>query len=112
MSARFCGGTTEKWRAYCTAAREHERFGRIDAAWACLEAGHIVGQHAPRLHSRSHLLMLGLAWRTRDAREVMGQAMRWAASLLITRLWVPEGNTGRSHVSAFQRMPIPRDLKE
>lgn len=98
------------WRAYCADAREHERLGRLDAAWACLEAAHIVGQRKTRLHSRSHLAMLGLAWRTRDVREVLGQTMRWMASLAVTWLWVPEGNSGRSNVSAFARMPVPRDL--
>lgn len=100
-----------RWRTYCADAREHERLGRVDAAWACLEAAHIVGQRLTRLHARTHRLMLGLAWRTRDVREVLGQLTRWMASLVVTWLWVPEGNTGRANISAFTRKPVPRDLR-
>lgn len=49
-------------------------------------------------------------WRTRHAREVVGQFTRAIAALLFSRIWVPAGNTGRANVSAFAPMPVPEDL--
>lgn len=39
---------------YRRAAQAHERDGCIDAAWACLEAAHIVGQRETKLHVGVH----------------------------------------------------------
>lgn len=100
----------DRWRVFREQAREHESYGRIDASWACLEAAHILGQYLTRLHAASHLEMLGLAWRTRDVREILGQCARLLASILVTWIWVPSGNTGRSNVSAFKGASVPRDL--
>ena len=99
------------YRSYLDSARGHERAGRIDAAWACLEAAHIVGQQATRLHVGSHAAMFGLAWRTRSKRELLAQLVRLFAASVGTWLWVPVGNTGRGNVSALARMPLPRDLQ-
>jgi len=76
-----------------------------------LERAHILGQRRTRLHVRSHLGMLALAWRRRDAREVWGQLARTAAAAVFSRLWVPEGNTGGANVSATQPMPVSADLR-
>ena len=100
----------EAYRNHRRDARAHERAGRMDAAWACLEAAHIIGQRATSLHVGSHLAMLGLAWRTRDLRELRGQATRSIAAALFTWLWVPSGNSGRANVSAVAVAPIPGDL--
>lgn len=100
------------WAAYSEAARQHEREGRTDAAWACLEAAHILGQRLTGLHTITHVRMLGLAWRTRDLRELAGQTLRLFASVLVTWAWVPIGNSGRSNVSALAPAPVPRDLQE
>jgi hypothetical protein len=54
--------------------------------------------------------MLQFAWRRRDAREIAGQLTRIAGAALLSRIWIPEGNTGGARVSAFRRMPIPADL--
>ena len=97
---------------YCRKAQDHETAGQIDAAWACLEAGHIVGQTVVRLHVASHWRMLGLGWRSRDRREVIGQIARIAAALIFTRIWIPSGNRGRARVSAVAREPIPSDLEQ
>lgn len=97
-------------RQHVREAREHERAGRIDAAWAHLEAAHILGQRATRLHVASHWAMLTLAWRTRDRRELIGQIARLAGAAGVTWIWVPVGNSGRANVSAFARAPIPEDL--
>lgn len=100
----------QRWEAYCLEAQAHECAGRIDAAWACLEAAHIVGQKNTRLHASTHARMLGLAWRTHNRQELVGQAGRLIASILITWVWVPAGNSGRSNISALSSAPLPRDL--
>jgi hypothetical protein len=97
---------------YRRQAREHERERRIDAAWACLEAAHIIGQRSTVHHIASHAAMLGLAWRTRDTRECFGQVARMFAAALITWIWVPVGNSGRANVSAVVPSPVPEDLAE
>lgn len=88
---------------YRRSAQAYESAGRIDAAWACLEAAHILGQRRPGSMS---------AWRTRDRREFLGQLARLLAAALATWLWVPTGNTGRSDVSPFKRLPLSMDLAE
>lgn len=55
---------------YRRSAQAHERDGRVDAAWARLEAVHILGQRETRLHVAAHAAMLALAWRTRVAERV------------------------------------------
>lgn len=97
---------------YRRKALDHEREGRSDAAWACLEAAHILGQRSTIQHVASHVAMLRLAWRTRDAGEVRGQLGRTVAAALITWIWVPAGNSGRANVSALASAPIPEDLAE
>ncbi|MGB5104638.1 MAG: DUF3703 domain-containing protein, partial [Steroidobacteraceae bacterium] len=76
-----------------------------------LERAHILGQRSTRLHVRSHVGMLGVGWRRRDAREVSGQLARIVAAALFSRLWVPVGNTGGANVSAMRSMPVPADLR-
>ena len=93
-------------------ARKHEREGRIDAAWACFEAAHIVGQRSTLHHLVTHAAMLGLAWRTRDVREFIGQLGRLVAATVITWIWVPAGNSGRANVSALASSPLPEDIAE
>lgn len=97
---------------YRRSVQAHESAGRIDAAWACLEAAYILGQRKTKLHVDTHLAMLTLAWRTRDRREFLGQLARLLAATLATWLWVPTGNTGRSDVSPFKRLPLSMDLAE
>ena len=84
----------------------------MDAAWANLEAAHILSQQSTRLHVGSHLAMLRLAWRTRDIGELRGQLLRLIAAALITRVWTPLGNSGRAHASALMSEPIPADIME
>lgn len=100
------------WLRHRTLACGHERAGRLDAAWANLEAAHVLGQRSTQLQLGSHLAMLRLAWRTRDAREIHGQLLRLVAACLITWAWIPVGNSGRSHVSVLTSEPIPRDIME
>ena len=85
--------------------------GDLATAFHHLERAHILGQRSTRLHVRSHIGMLGIAWRRRDAREITGQLTRIAAAALFSRLWVPVGNTGGANVSATRPMPVPSDLQ-
>lgn len=83
------------------------------AAWAALERAHVLSQPMLLLHLRVHLMMLGLALRMRDGREVAGQLLRLAlAPLGHATGRTPLGNTGRSNVSAFAPMPVPADLAD
>ncbi len=77
-----------------------------------LERAHILGQASTIEHVRVHALMFAWAVRQREARELVGQALRivGAATKTIFGL-VPAGNTGGSDVSPFKPMPIPTDLQ-
>ena len=85
--------------------------GDLATAFHHLERAHILGQRSTRLHVRSHIGMLGIAWRRRDAREITGQLTRILTAALFSRLWVPVGNTGGANVSATRPMPVPSDLQ-
>lgn len=83
----------------------------VAQAWHLLEALHVLGQTHLWPHARTHGLMLGLAWRTKDLGEGSGQLFR----LLLVPLGhllgrLPQGNNGRAQVSAFQPMAVPPDL--
>lgn len=82
-------------------------------AWTTLAEAHILSQPWATLHVRTHLEMLRLAVRSRDPREVVGQAIRVivAAPGSLTGRY-PIGNTGRSNVSMFEPMPVPDELAE
>ena len=92
------------------ATRRAEGAGDFQTAFTHLERAHILSQKYALAHAATHLRMLRLGWRTRDAREVLGQLTRAIAALLFSRIWVPVGNTGRANVSAFTPMPLPEDL--
>lgn len=85
--------------------------GDLKQAFHHLERAHVLGQRITWLHLRSHLGMWQIGWQRRDWREVLGQAPRLLAALLLSRLWVPAGNTGGARVSALRPMPIPADLQ-
>lgn len=81
--------------------------------WLLLEAAHVVGQTRLKPHLETHWLMLGQAWRDRDAGEIAGQAFR----LLLVPLGhltgrLPIGNPGRANVSAFTPLPVRADIAE
>lgn len=96
----------QEWRS----ASEARRAGQFDVAFSHLERAHILSQRITWLHVKCHVAMLRIGWLRRDVRELIGQATRVVAALLFSRIWVPEGNTGGAHVSAFEPMPIPDDL--
>lgn len=87
--------------------------GDVAGQWRALERAHILSQVSLPPHLQVHRLMLGLAVRLGDRREIVGQAVR----LLLAPLGslsgrIPWGNTGRSRVSAFLEMPVPQDLRD
>ena len=85
--------------------------GELDTALRHLERAHILSQRLTGMHVRTHLSMLALGWRRRDARDVLGQLSRMLAAACFSRIWVPHGNTGGTNVSAFKPMTVPRDLE-
>lgn len=80
-------------------------------AWAALERAHIVSQPYLRPHLANHRAMLGFAFELRDWREVAGQIFRLVLVPLGSLTGrIPIGNTGRSNVSGFKVMAIPKEL--
>ena len=54
--------------------------GELDTAFSHLERAHILSQRLTGMHVRTHLLMLGIGWRRRNVREVLGQLSRTVAA--------------------------------
>lgn len=84
----------------------------LQQAYPWLERVHILSQQRPVFHAYCHWLMFQAGWVERDYREMLGQVPRILAALLFSKVWVPEGNTGRARVSAFRPMPISAELKQ
>lgn len=97
--------------AEMSTARARYRERDLDAAFRHLERAHILGQRDTLRHTWSHCWMLRVGWARRDGREIRGQLLRIAAALLISRVWVPLGNTGGANVSPVRPMPLPEDLR-
>lgn len=93
-------------------AREAYQARQWHEAFTSLERAHILGQQHTLAHAASHWWMLKVGWRRGDWHEVRGQLLRLPAAMLLSRLWVPAGNSGGSNVSPFQPMPLPEDLAE
>lgn len=93
-------------------AKDYFRADDLDRAFAHLERAHILGQRDTLRHTWSHWWMLRVGLRRGDFREVSGQVLRIVASILMSRLWVPAGNTGGANVSPIESMPIPADLQQ
>jgi len=100
--------------AYESALHEARRLtavGDLSGAFGHLERANVLGQRSTRAHVRAHREMLRIGLRRRDLREVCGQIFRMLGAALLTRFWVPDGNTGGANVSAFEAMSIPPDLR-
>lgn len=93
-------------------AQAHELQGNLDAAFAQLERAHILGQRHLLPHVVTHLRMLRIGWKRRDAREMVGQVVRLIATVpgWLTG-WVPKGNPGGANVSALKPVPLAPDLQ-
>ncbi len=99
------------WRAEIERAFDARADGRVIDEWHHLERAHILSQPITTAHVRTHAHMLGYAFRHRAPRELIGQLVRiMAAAPGSATGRYPLGNTGGSGVSAFEPMPIPRDL--
>ncbi len=85
--------------------------GDFDAAFRHLERAHILSQRFTLQHVHVHWRMFRLGMAVRDGREIGGQLTRMIAAALFSRIWIPEGNTGRANVSALRPMPVPDDLR-
>lgn len=92
-------------------AMQAEQCGQLRVAFERLERAHVLGQRSTRAHVRTHWRMLRLGIGMRDRRETIGQVIRLIAALVITRIWVPIGNTGGASVSATRPMRVPKDLR-
>ena len=101
----------EAYESEMSKARRFAKSGDLGAALLCLQRAHILGQRGTGPHIRAHWEMLRIGWLRNDRREVLGQVSRLLAATLFTWLWVPEGNTGATDVSAFKRMPVSPDLR-
>jgi hypothetical protein len=101
----------EAFEAKLNAARRAASAGDEQDAWARLERAHVLGQRSTRAHVRAHVEMLRVACRRKDSREIFGQLTRILGASLFSGIWIPEGNTGGSNVSAFRSMPVPADLQ-
>lgn len=83
----------------------------FETAFRHLERAHVLAQRRTIRHTFIHWRMLVAGLRRGDMREVFGQLPRIVASILVSRLWVPRGNSGRARDSAFASMPVPADLR-
>lgn len=98
------------YRQELAASRAAQARRDDERAFLHLERAHILSQRFAFAHAATHLRMLRLGWQRRDGKEVRGQISRALAALVFSRIWVPQGNTGRARVSAFSSMPVPEDL--
>jgi hypothetical protein len=101
----------DAWSKELGAAQDAKKQHDFPNEWSHLQRAHILSQPMAGPHLKTHLAMLGCAFRRRDGHEVAGQLFR----LLVAApgSWTgryPVGNTGGSDVSAFRTMPIPDDL--
>ena len=86
--------------------------GEFNKAFRHFERAHILGQRHTVRHVRAHWAMLQAGWLIRDYSEIVGQLTRILGAAVLTKIWIPHGNTGWANVSAFARMPVPADLRE
>ncbi|MCP3819046.1 DUF3703 domain-containing protein [Streptomyces sp. A3M-1-3] len=85
--------------------------GPAPQRWRAAERAHILSQPWPWPHTRTHAVMLRLAVRDRDLREVLGQLVRLAVAAPGSAAGkYPDGNTGRTRAGLTTPMPIPDDL--
>ena len=87
--------------------------GELKTAFHHLQRAHVLGQAITYEHTRIHWRMLKLGWKLKDWREIFGQLLRIAGASTKTPFGIyPTGNTGRSNVWFFKRMPVPDDLQQ
>lgn len=95
------------------AAKAAEACGHFYTSFQHLERAHVLGQATTIEHVRVHWRMFRFALRNSLYGEAYGQLWRSvAASIFTAPGLVPEGNTGGAGISAFRRMPVPKDLQQ
>ena len=88
-----------------------EAKGDLGAAWRAHELGHVVAQPYLGLHLRSHAAMLGLAWRTRNAAEVLAQIVRLTLAPVGHALRrTPPQNVGTGRFGVMEHGTWPSEL--
>lgn len=88
-----------------------EATGELGAAWRALELGHVVSQPYLGMHLCSHTTMLGLAWRTRNAAEVLAQLVRLALAPVGHVLGrTPPQNVGTARFGVMEQGTWPLEL--
>lgn len=95
-------------------ARAKELLARdeLERSLAHLERAHVLGQAFVVPHARAHGWMLMVESRRRRPGAAMGQVVRIVLGVLGSLVGiVPLGNTGRSDVRMFERMPIAPELQ-
>lgn len=86
--------------------------GELERSLVPLSRAHVLGQAFVVPHARAHWWMLRVESRRRRPRAACGQAVRIVLGVLGSLVGVvPLGNTGRSDVSMFARMPIAPELQ-
>ncbi|MDU0353400.1 DUF3703 domain-containing protein [Paraglaciecola aquimarina] len=76
-------------------------------AFAALEDAHVIGQHSTYYHCLIHCKMLRHGLLNKDWRAVFGQVIRIVGAVTKTAIGlVPKGNTGRTDISPFKRLPL------
>lgn len=92
-------------------AASREAAGDLAGAWRAHELGHIVSQPYLGLHLRSHVSMLGLAWRTRNTAEVVAQLVRLALAPVGHALGrTPPQNVGTGRFGVMEQGTWPPEL--
>ncbi|MGG8495478.1 DUF3703 domain-containing protein [Tenacibaculum sp. TC6] len=76
------------------------------------ENAHILGQKHVYRHTLAHYWMLIYGLKTNNNKEITGQFFRIIASLLLTLIWVPTGNTGGTNISAIKKLPVRKELQK
>ncbi|MBX2994897.1 MAG: DUF3703 domain-containing protein [Bdellovibrionaceae bacterium] len=94
-------------------AQEQIALGHISPAWKLLEEAHIFSQPYGLEHTKVHWLMLQLSLREKNYAEAWGQFLRLLVAFpgSMTGSY-PLGNTGRSGVSMFKPMQIPKGVAD
>ncbi len=108
----FVNGNSDTRRAPYRAERDHARRAFADRdvtdGWHHLERAHVLAQPEIIIHISSHIAMLHRGAIERDAREILGPALRalLAGPASLTGR-IPTENDGRARTPPSERMTIP-----
>lgn len=86
--------------------------GDLRLEWHHLERAHVLGQRWPMEHNAVHWRMLLFGFRTKNAREIIGQLPRLVFGGVKSFVGtVPIGNTGGANVPVLKPLPVPEELE-